>query len=285
MSSSLGLLDSVNARIAVLSLTAPGACILQGQPSRDLARAVNNELAATRSSHSSRYGFFATLPSLHDTEGALAEISYALDVLHADGIGLFTRYGDTSEQSAYLGSSDFEPVWQMLEKRNAVVFVHPTHPIDTKLVNEKLAQPVADYTHETTRAALSLVTAGTMAKIPNVKVILSHGGGTLPYILDRMTALLPFMPKSNDLPNLTADQVAHDIRSFYFDLALCSKTCLDTLLENFPIDHILYGSDFPYADNRSITILAQSVDDYELKEEVRKTIYWENARKLFPSLG
>ena len=282
MSSSLGLLDSVGASTAILSLTAPGACILQGQPSRNLARAVNEELNSMRSSHPARYGYFATLPSLYDTEGVLAEIAYALDVLHADGIGLFTRYGDTPDESAYLGSAAFKPVWQMLEERKAVVFVHPTHPMDTKLVNGKLAQPVADYTHETTRTALSLVTTGTMAKIPNVKVILSHAGGTLPYIVDRMTALLPFMPETEGLPNLTADQIARDIRSFYYDLALCSKTCLDTLLKNFPEDHILYGSDYPYAYSEGIIRLAKEVDGYEIGDKTRETIYRGNALKMFP---
>src|SRR4051812_16762851 len=99
-------------------------------------------------------GFFAALPSLLDTEAALKEIEYALDTLKADGITLFTRYGDGAK---YLGHPDFRRIWEALNARKAVVFIHPTHTTDTRLAHLALPQPILDYPNETAKTAMDLV--------------------------------------------------------------------------------------------------------------------------------
>lgn len=113
---------------AILSLTAPGATIAATQTeARHLARKANEYAAGLRDRHPDKFGFFASLPSLMDTEGTLAEIQYAMDILNADGVTLFTRYGDGNN---YLGHSMFTSIWAELDKRKAVTFIHPTHPVD-----------------------------------------------------------------------------------------------------------------------------------------------------------
>jgi hypothetical protein len=134
-------------RTAILSITAPGAPVLEGQAARDLSRQTNEYVAKICNKHPSRYGFFAALPSLLDVDGSLEEISYSLDILKADGIILFTRYGN---ENLYLGNARFIRIWQELNKRHAVVFIHPTHAVDTNLVSASLPQPMIDYPHETT---------------------------------------------------------------------------------------------------------------------------------------
>lgn len=116
-------MDRLGVQTAILLVTAPGACILKGQASFDLARKLNIYAAELRDKKQEKFGFFAALPSLLDTEAALDEIRYALDTLHADGITLFTRYGDSN---TYLGHPDIEPIWAELNRRKCVVFVHPT---------------------------------------------------------------------------------------------------------------------------------------------------------------
>jgi predicted TIM-barrel fold metal-dependent hydrolase len=160
-----------------LSLTAPGPGIVSGPASTRLARVANEKAAAIRDAHPQQYGFFAAVPSLLDTEAALSEIQYALDVLKADGVTLFTRYGDGNY---YLGHENFKAIWDELDKRVTVVFIHPTHPVDTSTVNKFLAQPIIDYPHETTRTAVDLIISDTVRTHQNVKIILSHAGGTLP---------------------------------------------------------------------------------------------------------
>jgi 6-methylsalicylate decarboxylase len=227
-----------------------------------------------RDQHPSRYGFFATIPSLLDPEAANAEIAYALDVLGADGIILYTRYGDNPPR--YLGDSSFRSTWDLLDARRAVVLIHPTSSADKRLVNPSLPQPMIDYPHETTRTACDLITSGTIRSHANVSIILSHGGGTLPYLAFRPAAMIPFLPPANGTGNgddrdpteITEDFI-EDARTFYFDTALSSSPLQLQLLNQFAKpDHVLYGSDFPYAPRQSISLfnsLASITDGAALK--------------------
>jgi predicted TIM-barrel fold metal-dependent hydrolase len=207
---------------------------------RRLAREANEYCARLRDAQPQRYGFFAALPNALDTQGTLAEIAYALDVLKADGVTLFTRYGNGNY---YLGHSDLAPIWKELNTRSAVVFIHPTHPVDTSTVSPVLLQPTLDYPHETTRTVYDMILSNTKRNNPNCKVILPHAGGNLPWIYPRSMTLLRGLPQDR-LPayNKTYEEVWEDFRSFYFDVALSqSHEGLDLLRSRVPDDHILYG--------------------------------------------
>ncbi|PQE13771.1 Amidohydrolase 2 protein [Rutstroemia sp. NJR-2017a BVV2] len=218
------------------SLTASGAAIASGPASTRLARVANEEAAAIRDAHPQQYGFFAAVPSLLDTEAALSEVQYALDVLKADG-------------NYYLGHGKFKAIWDELDKRAAVVFLHPTHPVDTTPVNKLLAQPVVDYPHGTTRAAVDLIVSDTVRTHQSVKIILSYAGGTLPWLAQRPAGLVGFSKKIDK----SLEEFLAEAKSFYFDLALSgSPEVVSSMLKFAQNDHILFGSDFPYADEGSI---------------------------------
>jgi predicted TIM-barrel fold metal-dependent hydrolase len=235
------IMRRLGVQTAILSVTAPGACILKGQASFDLARKMNEYAADLRDAEPQTFGFFASLPSLLDTDAALAEIAHSLDTLHADGVTLFTRYGDGH---TYLGHPSLEPIWAELNRRKSVVFVHPTHPVDTTMVNPVLPQPAIDYPHETTRTAMDMILQGTRRKYPDCKVILSHAGGTLPYLVTRVATPMRKAPDfaASLRMGTTHGQVMEDFRSFYFDLALSSSpSVLDLALKMIPHEHVLYG--------------------------------------------
>lgn len=256
-------------------MTSPGPPIAGPEGSVKLARQTNEYLAALRDEKPAQYGFFAAMPDLTNTEAALAEIEHAYDKLKADGVILMTRYGKTN---MYLGHEAFIPIWEALDKRHAIVLVHPTHAVDTNLVAKSLPQPILDYPHETTRTAMDLVVSNRLRSLANVKVILSHAGGTLPYLAKRAALVgeLGLSPKSRE-------EILEDIGSFYFDLALSSsKPTLDMLLQYTKPDHIMYGSDYPYAPPRGITRFAQELDEAGLDPQLEQDINWGNAVKLFP---
>lgn len=228
-------------RTAILSLTASGACVVSAQASYDLARKCNDYCASLHYSEPSRWGFFATLPSRLDTDAALAGISHAFDVLGADGVTMFTRY---RYGSTCLGHSSLEPIWAELNRRKAVVFVHPTHPVDTNKVNPKMPQPVIDYPHETTRTAVDVIIQGARRKSPGCKVILSHAGGALPYLVSRIATPLKNVPNAMAFPvtRLTQEKAMADYRSFYHDVTLSAAPgLLRMLLDSVPHECILYG--------------------------------------------
>ncbi|PVH72453.1 putative 2-amino-3-carboxymuconate-6-semialdehyde decarboxylase [Cadophora sp. DSE1049] len=279
------VMKRLGVKTAILSCTAPGACILAGESSFSLARQLNEYAADLRDKQSGKFGFFASLPSLLDTDAALAELAYAFDTLKADGVCLFTRYGSGN---TYLGHSELEPIWAELHRRKAVVFVHPTHPVDTNKVNPKLLQPMIDYPHETTRTAMDMITQGTMQKYNDCKVILSHAGGALPYLISRSATPMRKAPNfaAKRMAGTTHEKIMQDFRSFYYDLALsASPQVLDMLLKMVPHDHILYGSDFPYAPPPAYPAFLEELEGYEMGKELRDMINFGNARALIPRLA
>ncbi len=268
-------MDSLGTSHAILSVTAPGADILQGPDSAKLARAIN-EHGASLARSNPRIGFFAALPSLIDTSAALAELRYALDELGAHGVTLFTRYGRGNQ---YLGDPAFAPIWDELDSRAAVVFVHPTSGASVQLVNPTLPLPVLDYPQETTRAAADLIVSGVKRAHPRCKIILSHAGGTLPYLVGRLAMYPIVFPEKG----ISHAQIVEDAKSFYFDTALSTeKHVLDLLISWAGPGRILFGSDFPYAPTEAIKHFGKRLDEHEMSEEVRRKIYRDNALALFP---
>ncbi|KAG9604501.1 2-amino-3-carboxymuconate-6-semialdehyde decarboxylase, partial [Aureobasidium melanogenum] len=151
LDSSRHMMQKLGVQTSILSITAPGACILQGKASHELARKPNLENARIRDREPEKFDFFANLPDLLETQVTLDELQYALDVLKADRVTLFTRYG---RGNLYLGHPNVQPIWEELNQRACVVFIHPTHPFDTNTVNSGTPQPIIDYPHETTRTAI-----------------------------------------------------------------------------------------------------------------------------------
>ncbi|KAK6856500.1 hypothetical protein PG995_006687 [Apiospora arundinis] len=274
-----------------LSITAPGPEIVPRDKQAQFCRQANEYAAALRSASPNRYGFFATIPNLLNSAAALEEIKHALDRLNADGITLYTRYGGN-----YLGHPDFQGIWEFLNSRGAVVFVHPTHPIDTSLVSPSLPQPMIDYPHETTRTAVDLIISGTMRQYPDVKVILSHAGGTLPWLALRPAVMLPYLPSSAAklkaggpaAKDTMVDNFLEDARQFYFDTALSAGPLTLGLLKEFAqADHVLFGSDYPYAPTPAIGQMNKLLDEYSENgnESFVRSINVGAALKLFPRLG
>jgi 6-methylsalicylate decarboxylase len=276
------LCSRVGIQTAILSATAPGPEVLSDpQESATLARRINEFNAAVRDKDPQHYGFFASVPSLLDQDRCLAEIRYAFDTLRADGVILMTRYG---EGYKYLGHKDFLPIWNELNKRKAVVFVHPTHPVDINLVNKTLPQPMFDYPHETGRTAADLITSNTLRDhASQCRIILSHGGGTLPALLGRLAGLQP----ASGFGNKTTHDIYEDAGHFFFDTALTTDTAqLAALTRVARPDHILFGSDFPNAPVTAIQHFAARLDENgELTEIEKLSINHKSALELFPRLA
>ncbi|CAI7580147.1 unnamed protein product [Penicillium manginii] len=281
---SLKNMASNGIRKAILSLTAPGATIAPDVTSaRTLARRVNEYAASLRKQHPGSFGFFATLPSLTDIHGSLAEVAYALDTLKADGVTLFTRYGD---ENNYLGHTQFTPIWDELNRRKAVVFIHPTHPVNTTWTNPLLPQPVIDYPHETTRAAVDLIIANVTQKFPDCPKILSHAGGSLPYLISRIATTSRETESTKLIYGKSSKEIYEDFRSFYFDLALSSSSAvLSMVLDLVPHEHITYGLSplrkfGSYPDK--IAGFREELSAFQMGDKLRTMIYQGNAKK---SLG
>ncbi|HWW07150.1 amidohydrolase family protein [Collimonas sp.] len=273
--SAIAMMDDLGIATGVLSLTAPGVEAWQAQARPGMARDINDYLATLVSDNPQRFGGFAVLP-LPDVDAALAEIAYSLDVLKADGVGVLSNYGDV-----YLGDPRFQPVWEELDRREAVVFVHPAKPAIAMLPG--MPGPLMDYPYDTTRAAVQMVMTGYMAKFRKMKVILSHAGGFLPFISHRVGELVHGALD----PSRSVECLLDDLQQFYFDTALSSgPAALPSLLAFAKPGHVLFGSDYPYAPQSVGASFTDKLDRYDAyKPGQLAAINNASAKLLFPRLA
>jgi 6-methylsalicylate decarboxylase len=268
--SALAFMDHNLIQTGVLSLTAPSVVGWPDAQRLKMARRVNEYVAELGQAHPGRFGNFATLP-LPDVGTALEELAYALDTLHADGVVLLSNYG-----GMYLGDARLEPIWQELDRRGAVAFIHPGQPQLERA--DGVNGALVDYPFDTTRTAVQLVLNGTLDRYPNVRMILSHAGGFLPYVSHRVAQLADYFRPTD----LTPEAILEQFTRFYFDLALSSSpAALPSLLAFAKPGHVLFGSDYPYAPAEISSRFVQSLDAYQgLDQGMRAGIDAGNARML-----
>jgi predicted TIM-barrel fold metal-dependent hydrolase len=254
-----------------LSVSTPGVDLGDVADARRWARRVNDDLATVVQGHPGRFGFFATL-TLPDVDGSLAELAYAFDVLHADGVILLAN-----QRGAYLGAPEFDAVFDELNRRRAVVFVHPASlPDETPVPG--IPPFVADFLLDTTRAAIRLGASGTLDRCPDLKIILSHAGGFVPYAAYRIATFVS--PRRDPSDGLAL------LKRFYFDIALSgSPTALPSLLALAAPDHVLFGSDFPHAPKATVSGFSSMYTRHPLAETQRRSIDRGAAEMLFPRLA
>ncbi|KAL8704354.1 MAG: hypothetical protein Q9201_002479 [Fulgogasparrea decipioides] len=257
---------------SILSCAIPFTVLLQDATEiATLSRETNEYLASLRDQYPSNFGFFATVPSLDDTARCIEEIEYALSNLKADGVSLFTSYGEK-----YLGHPDFRPVWAELNRHATVIFTHPTMEGMEKSIQEPFLIPRAliDWSHETTRAAIHLIMTDTIRKFSACKIILSHGGGTLPFVAGRIGDI----PMQEGLSGKKPEEFLDAASSFYFDLALVGHGApLKLLMEFAKPGHVLYGSDYPFVQEEGVKRQLRVVNDVSIDNSTLTSI-WEASK-------
>lgn len=275
---SLEVMDRHSIATSVLSVTAPGVTFVQGAEARRLAREVNEFYANLIAEHPGRFGAFAILP-LPDVAAAKDELAYAIDHLALDGVGLLTSYGNR-----YLGDPEFEPLLAEIADRGLPVHVHPGTPPAKDVATFDLPPSLYDFTFETTRTVVDLLFSGTLERLPHLKLIVSHAGGTLPFLAQRLT-YGPTIGKY--LTERAPKDVVGALRGLYYDIAMsANRFALPALTELAAPDRILFGSDFPFMPASHTTENVEGFHSYAgWSAEQRTAIGRENALKLFPRLA
>ncbi|TFK55950.1 amidohydrolase 2 [Heliocybe sulcata] len=267
---SLNAMNELGIRKAILSLPA-------GTYSRVQAREYNRYAASVCLALPDRFRFLATLPDLRDVEGALDEITYALDDLGADGIALSSSYGET-EDRAYCGDDRAEPVWAELDRRKTLVFLHGSQ-VPTSYPHPFLGIPVVEVPHETFKAAAQLVVSGKKRKYPHVKIVLAHLGGAVPFLASRVAVLSRHM----GCP-LSTDEILQDFKSFYYEVALSGyESNLEAMRKFVPLDRLLFGSDIPAISVEMAQWFTNNIDTFYGTKSL-EAIMRENAFRLLPGL-
>ena len=235
-----------------------------------LLRKCNDEAALLRTRHPGRFGLFASLP-LPDMDASLKEISYSSDTLGAEGFIIFTNYG-----GRYLGDPIYAPVFEELNRRKAVVLIHPNEP-DYSLTG-LLPASVLEFPFDTTRAASSLLVSGALNKWPEIRFILSHAGGALPYLAGRLAGAVAMTPA---LREVVGDPMAA-LQRFWYDTALSvNAPAMSALLQVADPAKIVFGTDFPMAPPPMIRASAEGIAQLALLSPHSEAIARTNAVRLF----
>jgi len=277
-STALAFMDDAGIDVAMLSISTPGVHVGDDQRARALARRCNEFAAQLVQSRPDRFGSFAALP-LPDVDGALEELRYALDVLKLDGVLLFSN-----AQGVYLGDPRLEPVFMELERRAATVFVHPNPSPDPVAHRLGLPDSLIDFTADTTRAVAEMLYSNRFARTANVKYILSHAGGTIPYLAGRFSIVDEMRVISGADARRTA---AETFRGLYWDTALAfGDPVLRMLHSVVGLNRVVCGSDYPYfRRDLAVGCIAGLRRSEELGTAEREAVMGANALKLFPRLA
>jgi len=268
-------MDKFDIAVAMLSLTQMGDLLYDNtEKGRAAVRTGNDYGAKVRSDHPKRFGHFASVP-LPDIDGVMKEIEYGLDSLKADGIGIYTN----DNQGRWPGDPYFDPMWQELNRRRTIVFMHPLAPPCCTKLNDSVPTSMNEYDFDITRGCTSLLANGVLHKYPNVKIIIPHSGGTMPMIAGRIKDRYPQDPKHLEyIPN----GVIAELQKFYFDIAHASFPYpMAAMMKLAPPDHIVFGTDYPF---EPIESTVDELPGLGLSAGVIQAIERENIELLFPRL-
>ena len=246
---------------------------------RALTRAVNEDGAAAVAAYPARFGLLASLP-LPDTDTSLAELAYAFDVLGADGVGLHTHYGQV-----YLGDLRLESVMAALDRRGALVTIHPASPCGWEQVSFGRPRPMVEFLFDTTRAVVNLALNGVLERYPAIRWVVPHAGAALPVLADRVSRLAPLIsppPGGGDAPD-----VLRSLGRLYYDLAgVPLPRALPALLNLVLPGQLVYGSDYPFTPAPTVAALAGAIAATDVLDEVtRAGALRDNAAALLPRLA
>jgi predicted TIM-barrel fold metal-dependent hydrolase len=264
-------MDKFGIGVAILSMTQNGDLLYDGTEKGRAAVRAGNELGATlMQQHPTKFGFMAGIP-MPDIEGSLREVEYAYDTLKADAIGIYTN----DNKGRWPGDPYFEPLWQELDRRNGIVYMHPLAPTCCRDLNYGPAPSMLEYDFDVTRGVASIVVNGVMFRYPNIRFITVHSGGTVPMLAGRMKDRVP-QGAEQYLPN----GLYAELRKWYYDIAHASFPWPFAAMKAFmPESQILFGSDY---SPEPIESTVNELPGLELDKEFEWKVLRGNAERLFP---
>ena len=287
---SIDQMDKHGIAFAMLSHPGNGDQVFDGTPKGTaLARRINEGGAKIVSEIPKRFGLFAVLP-MPDVDGSLKEIEYAFDTLKADGIGTLSNTGES-----WPGNPKYLPIFEELNRRKAVVFIHPFVNKCCRQLQPGVNDAVVEFDIDTTRAITGLLYNGVFSKCPNISFIVNHSGAAIPALSGRIKDRVPGASsfrtaggqsggpsnhegKSANIP----DGVFAELRKLYYECAHAAyPMSMAALTKLVPPSQYLFGTDYP-AEPMESTL--DHLPEDGLSPEVMRALNRGNAERLFPRL-
>lgn len=263
---------------AIVSVSSPGVAVDDPDLERELSRNLNEYCARLIADFAPRVGAFATVP-MSSVDSAIAESAYALDELGLNGLCLFS-----SHMGRYLGSPELDEYMDYLHQRQAVVFLHPTLPLESLWPAVSIDPPLIEFVFETTRAISNMLYNGVFERFPGIRFIVAHLGGTIPFVSWRLklfehSARAEFKDFRRRCPRPVREYLAQ----LNYEIAVsCAPGNLQDVLSYVPRENLLFGTDYPFAAQSFIDInSAQPTDSGLFDRTGLEMLHFRNAERLF----
>ena len=264
------VMDDAKVDMAILSLTCPNVYWGGPEISLEAAKIVNDDMARAQTVHPSRIRFIASLPWEYP-DLAVAELKRAQDK-GAVGVMVLANINGKS-----LTDPHFAPIWQEIDRRALPVLVHPTAPPGTPDLDLRIYNLIASvgFMFDTTLAVARMIFDGFLDRYPNLKIIASHGGATLPYLAGRLEICFENM---NAARVKISRPPSEYLRHIYYDAVVYRQEALALCINAGGADHVMYGSDYPHNIGDVEGCLAR-VD--ALPADQREKVRGQNAQRIF----
>ena len=268
---SLDQMDKFGIGVAILSMTQNGELLYNGTAKGRAAVRAGNEYGATlMQQYPKKFGLMGGIP-MPDLDGSLKEVEYAYDTLKVDAIGIYTN----DNQGRWPGDRYFEPLWQELNRRNAIVYMHPLAPQCCSDLKYGAAASMVEYDFDVTRGVVSIVVNGVMFRYPNIRFMTVHSGGTVPMLAGRMNDRIP-RGAEQYLPN----GLYAELRKWYYDVAHATFPWPYAAMKAFmPESQILFGTDYA---PEPIESTVDQLPALKLPRAFEQMMLRGNAERLFP---
>jgi len=265
------VLESEGVDTQVITLTTPGTHVESPAYAATLATLVNDAFAAIIAERGPRFSALATLP-LNDPAASVKEFRRAVEELHLPGAMLFSNVNGVA-----LADERFWPLYEAADAYGAVLHIHPTSPVGVEAMTEYWLMPLVGFLMDTTLAAAHLVFSGVGERFPNIKWVLSHLGGAVPYMAERFDrGFHAFEDCRRNIDRPPSDY----LKRWYYDTVNFDPHALKLAIAFAGADHILAGSDYPHQIG-SIPAMLAALRGLDISAADKAAILGDNATRVY----
>ena len=266
-----GIIEDVGIDTQVITLTTPGTHVESPAYAAKLASLVNDAFARVVAERRPHFAALATLP-LSDPAASVAELERAMEQLHFPGAMLFSNVNGVA-----LADRRFWPLYELADAKGAVLHIHPTSPVGVEAMTEYWLMPLVGFLMDTTLAAAHLVFSGVAEGFPRIKWVLSHLGGAIPYLAERLDRGYEAFAECRR--NIRQPPSAY-LKRWNYDTVNFNRDALTLAIEFAGVEHVVAGSDYPHQIG-SIPSMLASLRDLPISDAYRARILGANAAALY----
>jgi len=267
-------MDRVGIDVEVISLSTPNVFFTTAEHQPSVAAMINDAYAELIATHPKRFKAFASIP-MDAPDAALNELHRAIHILKLNGVVLLSNIGGKP-----LTSPEYRPFFAEANRMKLCIFLHPMLPANTDSFREYVLGPIIGFPFDTSLAVARMCYDGMFEDFPDIRWIIGHLGGAVPYLMERMDNgyrdFADCRAKINQLPSTYLKQLYYDTVSF-------NPYTLSMVHKMVGANHMVMGSDYPHLLG-SIDRAVTSIEDLEISDGDKEQIFEKTALSILKNV-